>query len=189
MQKCLVKAVLMSLVLMCLCTITEAAKVAVVIDGMMNDQKGKDVNKSITNTLKNIYVKSDFELIQLKDVNKIVAIYREENNISKKGAVGRFRDYYYETCLGNTDLIAIGKKLGADEVMYVAADWTYHDEFFKPTVVNLELVVQVYDVPKGIMTFEEMLESSHKSSSHSLHSVYGVALNKGLKQLSYKPNL
>lgn len=189
MKKCLVKAVLMSLVLMCLCTITEAAKVAVVIDGMMNDQKGKDVNKSITKTMKNIYPKPDFELIQLKDVNKMVAIYREQNNLNEKGTVGRFRDYYYKSCLTNTDLVAIGKKFGVDELMYVAADWTYHDDFFKPTVVNLELVVQVYDVPKGIMTFEEMLESSHKSSSHSLHSVYGVALNKGLKQLSYKPNL
>ncbi len=179
----------MSLVLMCLCATTEAAKVAVVIDGLMNDQKGKDVNKSITKTMNNIYLKPDFELIQLKDVNKVVAIYREQNHLNEKGTVGKFRDYYYKTCLSSTDVISIGKKLGVDEVMYVATDWTYRDEFFKPTVVNLELIVQVYDISKGSMTFEEMLESTHKSSSHSLHSVYGVALNNALKQLSYKPSI
>ena len=64
----------MSLVLMCLCATTEAAKVAVVIDGLMNDQKGKDVNKKITKTMKNIYSKPDFELMQLKDVTSTVKI-------------------------------------------------------------------------------------------------------------------
>ena len=182
------KALCMSLVLMCLCATTEAAKVAVVIDGLMNDQKGKDVNKKITKTMKNIYSKPDFELMQLKDVNKMVALYRKQNNLNEKGTVGSFRDYYYKSCLTNTDLMAIGKKLGVDELMYVATDWTYRDKFFEPTVVDLELVVQVYDISKGTMTFEQMLEGTHKST-HSLHSVYGVALNNALKKLAYKPGI